>query len=165
MSSDVKKLQFLGANRKNEVEGLKCGDTLTEQQWKDSCDVNFIVKQYAGIGMSADQFLARMNEVMKDAGQYLDVSDINDLSTYHVKYEQAMQSFEQNVPAAIRDKFGNDAGLFYKFVQHNPEEFKSMLKDFKNYNAPSVDAVQAVGHATAEGAPKPSQKASGDTAE
>lgn len=151
MSSNVKDLKFLNANRRNDVKGLECKcKTLTEQQWKDSCDVNWIVRQYAGIGMSANDFLTRMNQLYSQAGEFLDVSGVSDLSTYHVKYEQAVKSFVENVPSAIRAQFDNSPERFYSFVKNSPEQFNKMMKEFKNYNAPSAEAITNVGHNTVD---------------
>lgn len=87
--------------------------TMTQQQYKDACDINNIVKTYASTGE-----LPLSNKV----GQFMDVSNVSDYQTALETVYNAQKAFDA-LPSSIRTKFEND-----------PNQLIAFLEDDKNYN-------------------------------
>lgn len=87
--------------------------SMTQQQYKDSCDINNIIKQYAQTGE-----LPLSNKV----GQFLDVSNVQDYQSALTTVYEAQKAFDQ-LPSNIRSRFEND-----------PNQLIAFLEDDKNYN-------------------------------
>jgi len=87
--------------------------TLAQQQYKDACDINNIVKQYAQTGE-----LPLSNKV----GQFLDVSNVSDYQSALETVYNAQKAFDA-LPSKIRTKFEND-----------PNQLIAFLEDDKNYD-------------------------------
>lgn len=81
--------------------------TLTQQHYKDSTDVNNIVKQYDQTGM-----LPTSNKV----AQFLDVSNIQDYQTSLQTVYEAQKAFD-NLPANVRTRFENDPSKLIAFIE------------------------------------------------
>lgn len=87
--------------------------SMTQQQYKDSCDINNIIKQYAQTGE-----LPLSNKV----GQFLDVSNVQDYQSALTTVYEAQKAFDQ-LPSNIRSRFEND-----------PNQLIAFLEDDKNFN-------------------------------
>lgn len=130
-----------GANRVWERYrvGLDTGEeTMTEQQFKDECDVNTILKQFVSTG-----FIPNLN--MKE-GVYMDVSEIGD---YRDAIERVRQtnSFFMELPSSLREQFKNDAAIFLDYVMDpaNEESLEQMgLVNIKQLQE-SLDQAAASG--------------------
>lgn len=87
--------------------------SMTQQQYKESCDINNIIKQYAQTGE-----LPLSNKV----GQFLDVSNVQDYQSALTTVYEAQKAFDQ-LPSNIRSRFEND-----------PNQLIAFLEDDKNHN-------------------------------
>lgn len=85
-----------------------CGsEVLTEQAHKDACDINNILRTYRRTGM--------INHLNPGTAQYGDLPD-------HLDYQEALELVRgagdafSSLPAAVRERYGNDAGRFLSAV-------------------------------------------------
>ena len=87
------------------------GDSLAQQQFKEECDVNHIMKKYEKTGI-----LEHRNNYEGRYGDFLSAPD------YHSAMNAICAADEMfmSVPASIRQRFGNDPAAFLEFVQ-DPE--------------------------------------------
>lgn len=87
--------------------------TMTQQQYKDACDINNIVKTYAQTGELP---------LSTKVGKFMDVSNVSDYQTALETVYNAQKAFDA-LPSQIRTKFEND-----------PNQLIAFLEDDKNYN-------------------------------
>ncbi|WNK13608.1 MAG: internal scaffolding protein [Microvirus sp.] len=98
---------------------LDCSDTptLTQQQYKDECDINNILKRYEKTHLLPD--------FIKENPQYGDFSEVptyqEALDIIHVADTQFGL-----LDAKTRDRFSNNPAKFLEFV-HNPDNIKEMV--------------------------------------
>lgn len=86
---------------------LICNDpTRTRQEFKEECDINTIVERFGITGTMPESLVTPMS------GDFTEVVDYR--TSLHLLME-AEQAFLQ-VPAAIRERFGNDPHRFVEFV-------------------------------------------------
>lgn len=101
----------------------------TDQQYKQDCDVNHIIRKFSKTG--------QISHLAKAQGQYADVAEIPDLLGALGQVTQAQQSFDL-LPAELRKKFSNSPVEMYNWLQ-NPQNDKEAvrlgLKEVRN--APS----------------------------
>ena len=88
--------------------------SLVQQQFKDECDVNKIIRKY-NRGMP----ITHINRAM---GRYMDLSSAPDYVDALNQVIQAQDAF-QTLPSDLRKRFGND-----------PAQLLSFLGDSKNYD-------------------------------
>lgn len=86
--------------------------SLTQQQFKESCDINNIMKTYSQTGELP---------LSQKVGQFMDVSNVVDYQEALETVFQAQKAFD-NLPSAVRSKFEND-----------PQQLIAFLEDDKNY--------------------------------
>jgi len=86
--------------------------TLTQQQFKESSDINNIIKQYSQTGE-----LPLSNKV----GKFLDVSNVQDYQTALTTVYEAQRAFDE-LPSKVRSRFEND-----------PNQLIAFIEDDKNY--------------------------------
>jgi len=99
--------------------GLDTGsESMTEQCHADECNINNILRRYDKTGM-----LTHVNNAIADYG---DFSEVNEYKTSLNKIIQAQEAFE-NLPSAVRKKFGFDPGNYLEFVT-NSENKEEMIK-------------------------------------
>lgn len=100
------------------VETVNNEPSLTQQQFKDECDINNIINRFAKTG----EFLHLTSKV----GQYADFSGITD---YHFMLNQVLdaQSAFDSLPATLRQRFSNDPGELIQFLQ-NPNNTEEAIK-------------------------------------
>lgn len=90
------------------VKTINAEPTKTQQQFKDECDINNIMKRYASTG----EFL----HLTKKKGVYGDFSQIDDYQGMLDKVQQAQEAF-MTLPADVRTRFQNDPGSLISFLQ------------------------------------------------
>lgn len=94
-------------------------DSLVQQHLVDDTDINKIMAKYAKTG--------QFSHVVQMAGQYGDFSEVPD---YKTAMEHIMASNElfMELPAKVRDRFGNDPAQFIEFAtdENNLEELRKM---------------------------------------
>lgn len=88
--------------------------SMAQQQFKDECDINNIMKKYQSTG----QFLHTTSK----QGRYADFSDIKDYQEMLDTVRYADAAFLE-LPAQVRARF-----------QNNPAELLSFLQDKSNYD-------------------------------
>lgn len=85
----------------------------TQQQFKDECDINNIIKTYSQTGVLP---------VSKKVGAFLDVSNVADYQTSLQTVYEAQRAFDA-LPSKIRTRFEND-----------PNQLLAFIEDDKNYD-------------------------------
>lgn len=102
--------------RKNgtiDIGSINDEKTLTQQQFKDECDINNIIKNYSQTGVLP---------VSQKVGAFLDVSNVADYQTALQTVFEAQKAFDA-LPSSIRSKFEND-----------PNQLLAFIEDDKNYD-------------------------------
>uniref|UniRef100_A0AAU8B8T8 Internal scaffolding protein n=1 Tax=Dulem virus 100 TaxID=3145577 RepID=A0AAU8B8T8_9VIRU len=94
-------------NAASDQYALRCEDgTRTQQQFKDECDINTILERFAITGQLPNDLRVPITD------------EFDDITDYHSainKLIEADNAFMQ-MPATIRERFGNDAGAFVNYV-------------------------------------------------
>jgi phage internal scaffolding protein len=95
------------------------GESLTQQHFKEECDVINIIKRHDRNGI--------IEHVQRGQARYGDFSEVADYREALDLVRDAQEEF-MSVPSDIRKKFDNDPGKFYEFVSNpdNKEELKTM---------------------------------------
>ena len=88
----------------------------TQQQHKEECDINSLLRRYEKTGI--------MTHLQKYEGRYGDFSGENDLYEAGLQIKVATDMFME-LPAIVRQKFANNAGAFIDFVT-DPDNKGSM---------------------------------------
>jgi len=93
------------------------GESRTQQQFKQECDVNHILAKYKKTGM--------ISHLNKHQGQFGDFSNLEDYQTSLIKLQTAQESFNA-LPSELRSKFQNDPAQLIAFLSDpkNKEEAK-----------------------------------------
>lgn len=94
------------------------GHSLAKQAFRDQCDIRNIIKKYRKTGV--------VSHVRTREGIYGDFSDIGDYQSALNAVIKAENMFME-LPAAVREKFGNDPGAFVKFAE-KPENYDELVK-------------------------------------
>jgi phage internal scaffolding protein len=90
--------------------GVACEEpSLAQQQFKDECDINNIVRQFNITGQLPDQPLSP---------KYGDFTGISDYKTALDRVIAADEEF-MNLPATIRARFENDAANLIEFLEND----------------------------------------------
>lgn len=86
--------------------GLKCGDeSRTQQNFKEECDINTIVRRFGVTGQVPTNVRAPLQQDFVDALDFRQSMDA---------LVAAQRSFEA-MPSSVRKRFGNDPGAFVEF--------------------------------------------------
>lgn len=100
--------------------GLDCSaaEDLTQQQFKDECDINTIVRRF-NIGGELPQGVR-----MPSFGDFTGVSNYHEAANAIAEAHEAFDA----MPAEVRERFGNDPGAFVAFCEDasNLEEARRM---------------------------------------
>ena len=94
------------------------GESLTQQQFKDECDVNNIMAKYKKTGL--------VTHLSKHKGEFGDFSSVTDYQTSLARLEQAHESFQQ-LPSELRSKFHNDPKNLIEFLA-DPKNDEDAIK-------------------------------------
>lgn len=84
------------------------GKSLTQQEYKEECDVNNVIRRY--------QLTGDVNLFNRTEGQYIDVSDVKDFQESMNIVRQAQQTFEA-LPAKVRAELANNPENLLKLVE------------------------------------------------
>lgn len=85
--------------------------TATQQQFRDECNVNSIMRRYTKTGVLPESYNPSSN--------YKDVSSVPDFMTIKDQMMRAEEAF-MNLPVKIRKEFDHDPIQFLQFIA-NPE--------------------------------------------
>jgi phage internal scaffolding protein len=91
------------------------GESLTQQHFKKSTDIVEIIKKHDRTGI--------IEHVARGVAQYGDYSEVNEYREALDMVNSANASFMQ-LPAELRQMFGNDAGEFFEFATDPKNEAK-----------------------------------------
>lgn len=106
------------------------GESLTQQHYKDECDVINIIKRHDRNGI--------IEHVQRGQARYGDFSAVSDYREALDLVRDAQSEF-MSIPSDIRKKFDNDPGKFYEFVS-NPENKEELIEmGFIETSKASVD--------------------------
>lgn len=107
-------------HRYSKIEPRKYGTpnlepTMTQQQFKDECDVNNILSKYKKSGL--------LTHVNKGKATFGDFTTLEDYQTSVEKVMAAQDSFSK-LPSEVRNRFQNDPGKIIDFLsdEKNHEE-------------------------------------------
>lgn len=89
----------------------------TKQEFKDECDINVLMQRYEHLG--------EMPPINHVAPQYLDVTGYD--YNQHMAVVAGAQSLFNELPSAVRNRFGNDPAAFLDFCSDS-ENHNEMLK-------------------------------------
>lgn len=86
-------MEIYGRYRLPKVAGLKCPEhSLTEQVYKDQCDLNFLIRKYH---LEDDPFeLQMMIDPASRSAQFLDATSVPDIYTALAQHQRVKQIFE-----------------------------------------------------------------------
>lgn len=134
-----------------EVESVPQGETLTQQQYKEDCDVNVIMEKFMKTGQMP-QTVAPMLE-----------GDFSNLPSYQEALQTVIDANDMfmEIPAKIRLKFENDPQQLINYLAdetNNEEAIKLGLKLPKQTPAPDpqLEALKQIQENTKPRKPKPS---------
>ena len=105
-----KKPNQIITRRKNgtlSIQSVNDLPTLTQQQFKEQCDINNIIKHYTQTGELP---------LSKKVGQFLDVSNVQDYQTALQTVFDAQNAFDA-LPSKIRSRFENDPNQLVAFIE------------------------------------------------
>lgn len=91
----------------SDESGLQCLDpSLAQQNYKEECDINFIVDRFTRTGQLPEATVAPQ------------FGDFTGISDYHSALNMVLQSQESfmSLPAAVRSRFANDPGELLAFL-------------------------------------------------
>ena len=128
------------------------GDSLTQQNAKDECDVNFIIRKYHKTGL-----ITHARDV---AATYADFDAFDFHSAMNIIAE-AQASFD-DLPANVRKDFHNSPAEFMDFLNNPANRDKAIEYGFIEADAP--DAAPAASGAPQTTAQPASANASADAA-
>jgi phage internal scaffolding protein len=119
---------ILRKNGSLDIGSINTEPTLAQQQFKEQCDINNIIKQYQQTGE-----LPLSGKV----GQFLDVSNIQDYHTSLLTVYEAQKAFD-NLPSNIRSRFENDPNQLLAFIEDdkNTEEAQKLGLTNTKYQTP-----------------------------
>lgn len=128
-------------------------ENLVQHHMQEECDVNVIMRRYQAIG--------ELTHIYQMAGTYGDFSDVGDYKD-GVERIMAADAMFMELPASVRDRFGNDPAQFVEFATDpsNIDEMRKMglAPPLPEPPQPSlVKVVQEADEADAS-AKKPSEK-------
>nr|WAE43474.1 MAG: internal scaffolding protein [Microviridae sp.] len=89
-------------------------ESITQQHFKDECDINKIMERYEKTGII---------DIPEHKGMFGDFSEISDYQTMHHLMQKADEQF-MSLDAKIRSRFNNNAGQLLQFISNtdNREE-------------------------------------------
>lgn len=92
-------------------------ESLTQQQFKEECDVNNILAKYRKTGM--------VSHLAKHQGDFGDFSGIEDYQSALDKTMRAQESF-MALPSELRSKFQNDPAQLIAFINDPANDAESV---------------------------------------
>ena len=106
--------------------------TLAQQQFKDECDINNIVKNYSQTGVLP---------VSQKVGAFLDVSNVSDYQeALHTVYE-AQRAFDA-LPSNIRSRFENDPNQLLAFIEDDANKDEALKLGLLDTKTPQTEIIK-----------------------
>lgn len=107
--------------------------SMTEQHFKDECDINNIVKQYSVTG------------VMPSGNRQPLFGDFVGIPQDYAEYKEVMDSAQarfMELPAAVRKEFGNDPMALLQFVSDESNRDKAISLGLIPSDVSSADTLK-----------------------
>lgn len=105
-------MEFRNAYERKEHKGLTCETpSLTQQQFKEECDINNIIARYETTGLLTDPL--HPGTRIPQFGDFSNVPDYLHAQTIIARTREAFEA----LPSKIRDRFDNDPALMLEFLQ------------------------------------------------
>lgn len=99
--------------KERQFVGLDCGqEMITKQSMTAECDINNILRQYERTGV--------VSHTAPVQGAFIDLPDGFDFQQAMTTVMEAQLAFEQ-LPARVREEFGNDAARFFAAVHDDTQ--------------------------------------------
>lgn len=92
--------------------------SLTEQQYKDSCDINLIMKKY--------QLTGEITHLRRQQGMYADLTNVPSYQEALDLVIKAQDAFD-TLPGAFRQELGNDPAKFLEWI-HDPKNSERAIE-------------------------------------
>jgi len=124
--------------------------TMTQQQFKDQCDINNIIKTYKHTGELP---------LSQKVGKFLDVSNVQDYQTSLNTIIEASQAFE-NLPSNIRSRFANDPQKLISFMEDATNQEEAIKLGLINNKNEQTQTNETIIQQASQPASVPSQPAS-----
>lgn len=119
-------------NEASTESGLRCEDvSLAQQHFRDECDINNILRQFAVTGLLPNNPLPP---------RYGDFSDISDYHTALNAVRGAETEFDA-LPAHIRARFSNDPALLIDFLSLEANRSEAIDLGLLPKSAPIVEPI------------------------
>lgn len=123
-----------------EVYSDTVGPSLTQQQFKDECDINNILRRYSEYGY--------LDHVTKSQPRYMDCSSISARTFQeHLDFMMDFEDHFDSLPEEVRQRFDNDPSLMMEFLsdEGNHEEAMriGLLKGEAQNNEPQRSEGEA----------------------
>lgn len=100
------------------VQFVPEGVSLTKQSFKDSCDINLIMKRYEKTGV-----LEHSNRFGSQYGDFTGFDDYQEAQQRLIDADEAFMS----LPSKIRERFDNHPGLYFDFAT-NPDNKDELME-------------------------------------
>nr|QJB21017.1 MAG: internal scaffolding protein [Microvirus sp.] len=98
--------------------GIDCSaDSVTQQSFKDECDINILLAKFAVTGQLPDNVRVP---------QFVDFEDTFDFQSSMNVLRAAEEAFA-SMPANVRDRFANDPGRLVEFA-NNPDNYDEAVR-------------------------------------
>lgn len=91
---------------------------LTQQSWKEQCDVNRILEKHARTGL--------ITHLAQNRGAYMDLSKLTSYQDMLEKVRSADEAF-LSLPASLRSRFRNDPAALIEFL-NDPNSREEAIK-------------------------------------
>lgn len=102
--SQVKEIRANGSLR---IKTMNSEPTMTQEQFKDTVNINKIMEKYHKTGM--------INHLRRNEGVYADLTKIKDYRSALETVQSADAAF-MNLPSSVRSRFANDPQQLIEFV-------------------------------------------------
>lgn len=131
LRTELKKGRFVSAYSPKVVVAIAFppDSEYTDQSFRDEADINTIMARYQSTGE-----MPVLNEM---DGQWLDVTEMD--FQRHMDFILDAQALFDQLPSALRDRFGNDPGAFLGFC--SDEENRSEMAKLGLLNESATEAV------------------------
>lgn len=115
---------------KNNPIASESKPSLTDQKFKDQCDINFIVNQYVKLGIPIPQ----------EQVNYGDLTDVKDYDEALMTVAQYKSAFE-SLPAVERERFHGDVREYLEFITNRDNLQEAYEKNYIDPNSVALDVV------------------------
>lgn len=109
-------------------------ESLTQQNFKDECDINTILRRFAVTGEIPENVRVP---------QYQDFDEVFDFHSAMNVVRAATEAFD-SMPANVRERFGNDPGKFVAFTMDEANYDEALKLGIVNPRPPKLEEAPPV---------------------